>query len=88
MARRDSMTDAQQAMAMACAFIEENLDALGPAAVGTPIYNNVRAREEQEAKDKACACAAEARRRKEACEQQHRKLFTAFPMTHRSGEVK
>ena len=80
--------DAQQAMAMACAFIEENLDALGEAVVGTPIYNNVRAREEQEAKDKACACAAEARRRKEACEQQHRKLFTAFPMTHRSPEVK
>ena len=88
LARRDSMTDAQQAMAMACQFIEENLDALGDAVVGTPIYNNVRAREEQEAKDKACACAAEARRRKEACEQQHRKLFTAFPMTHRSPEVK
>ena len=88
LARRDSMTDAQQAMAMACQFIEENLDALGDAAVGTPIYNNVRAREEQEAKDKACACAAEARRRKEACEQQHRKLFTAFPMTHRTTEHK
>lgn len=88
LARRDSMTDAQQAMAMACAFIEENLDALGEAVVGTPIYNNVRAREEQEAKDKACACAAEARRRKEACEQQHRKLFTAFPMTHRGTEHK
>ena len=88
LARRDSMTDAQQAMAMACAFIEDNLDALGPAAVGTPIYNNVRAREEQEAKDKACACAAEARRRKEACEQQHKKLFTAFPMTHRGNEHK
>lgn len=86
LARRDSMTDAQQAMAMACQFIEENLDALGTAAVGTPIYNNVRARKEQEAKDKACACAAEARRRKEACEQQHRKLFTAFPMTHRTTE--
>lgn len=88
LARRDSMTDAQQAMAMACQFIEENLDALGDAAVGTPIYNNVRARKEQEAKDKACACAAEARRRKEACEQQHRKLFTAFPMTHRGTEHK
>ena len=88
LARRDSMTDAQQAMAMACQFIEENLDALGEAAVGTPIYNSVRAREEQEAKDKACACAAEARRRKEACEQQHRKLFTAFPMTHRGTEHK
>lgn len=88
LARRDSITDAQQAMAMACQFIEENLDALGEAAVGTPIYNNVRAREEQEAKDKACACAAEARRRKEACEQQHKKLFTAFPMTHRGNEHK
>lgn len=88
LARRDSMTDAQQAMAMACQFIEENLDALGDAVVGTPIYNNVRSREEQEAKDKACACAAEARRRKEACEQQHRKLFTAFPMTHRGNEHK
>ena len=88
LARRDSMTDAQQAMAMACQFIEENLDALGDAVVGTPIYNNVRSREEQEAKDKACACAAEARRRKEACEQQHRKLFTAFPMAHRGNEHK
>ena len=88
LARRDSMTDAQQAMAMACQFIEENLDALGDAVVGTPIYNNVRAREEQEAKDKACAYAAEARRRKEACEQQRRKLFTAFPMTHRGNEHK
>lgn len=86
LARRDSMTDAQQAMAMACQFIEENLDALGDAAVGTPIYNSVRAREEQEARDKACACAAEARRRREACEQHHRKLFTAFPMTHRGTE--
>lgn len=86
LARRDSMTDAQQAMAMACQFIEENLDALGDAVVGTPIYNNVRAREEQAARDKACACAAEERRRKEACEQQHRKLFTAFPMTHRTTE--
>jgi len=86
LARRDSMTDAQQAMAMACQFIEENLDALGEAAVGTPIYNNVRAREEQEAKDKACACAAEARRREEACKQRNRKLFTAFPMTHRTTE--
>ncbi len=88
LARRDSMTDAQQAMAAACQYIEENLDALGEAAVGTPIYNAIRAREEQEAMDKAHTCAAEARRRKEACEQQSRKLFTAFPMTHRSPEVK
>jgi len=88
LARRDSMTDAQQAMAMACQYIEENLDALGDAAVGTPIYNSVRAREAQERRDRECACAAEARRRREACEQQHRKLFTGFPMTHRIPELK
>ena len=88
LARRDSMTDAQQAMAMACEFIEQNLDALGDAVVGTPIYNSVRAREEQEARDKACACAAEARRRMATCEQNRRRLFTAFPMTHRGNEHK
>lgn len=88
LARRDSMTDAQQAMSEACRYIEENLDALGDAVVGTPIYNNVRAREEQEARDKACACAAEERRRREMCEQQSRRLFTAFPATHRTPEHK
>lgn len=88
LARRDSMTDAQQAMAEACAFIEENLDALGQAVVGTPIYNNARAREEQTARDKACACAAEERRRRDAREQSRRKLFTGFPMTHRGPEYK
>jgi hypothetical protein len=88
LARRDSMTDAQQAMAMACQFIEDNLDALGDAAVGTPIYNSVRAREAQERRDRECACAAAERRRREACEQQHKKLFTGFPMTHRMPEHK
>ncbi len=88
LARRDSMTDAQQAMAMACQFIEENLEALGEAVVDTPIYNNVRAREKQAKLDKACASAAEVRRRKEAYEQQHKMLFTAFPMTHRVNEHK
>lgn len=83
LARRDSITDAQQAMAEACAYIEENLDALGDTAVGTPIYNIVRARKEQEERDRACACAAEERRRREACQQKNRKLFTAFPATHR-----
>ena len=77
LARRDSMTDAQQAMAMACEFVEEHLDALGASAVGTPIYNAVRAREDREAMEKACAGAAAARRQKEACEQRQRKLFTA-----------
>ena len=88
LARRDSMTDAQQAMAMACDYVEENLYALGEAAVGTPIYNAVRAKEEQEARDKADAQAAECRRRRQACEQSRRKLFTAFPATHREPEVK
>lgn len=88
LARRDSMTDAQQAMAMACDYIAENLDSLGEAAVGTPIYNNAREREAQEAREKACAYAAEARRRRATCEQSHRRLFTAFPATHRTPEVK
>jgi len=86
LARRDSMTDAQQSMAMACAYIEEHLDALGQAAVGTPIYNAVRAREEQAERERACACAAAERRRSEACKLNGRKLFTGFPATHRTPE--
>ena len=88
LARRDSMTDAQQAMAMACDYIAENLEALGDAAVGTPIYNNAREREAQAAQARASAQAAECRRRKAACEQSHRRLFTAFPATHRTPEIK
>lgn len=88
LARRDSMTDAQQAMAMACAYIEENLDALGDAAVGTPIYNAARARREQEQKDAAHAQAACERRRRDACSQAGRKLFTAFPATHRNPDYR
>lgn len=88
LARRDSMTDAQQAMAMACEYIEENLDALGDAAVDSPIYRKVKEQEAQAAREKACACAAEARRRRAQCEQSRKKLFTGFPMTHRQPEVK
>ncbi len=88
LARRDSMTDAQQAMAAACDYIGENLDALGDAAVGTPIYNAIRAREEQAAKDAADAEAARRRQCKKAMEQSRRKLFTAFPATHRTPEFK
>jgi len=88
LARRDSMTDAQQAMAMACDYIAENLDALGDAAVGTPIYNIAREREAQAAQARANAQAAECRRRKAACEQSRKRLFTAFPATHRTPEVK
>ena len=88
LARRDSMTDAQQAMATACNFIEEHIDALGDAAVDTPIYNAIRAREAKEAQDAANAEAAAERRRKAVCEQNRRKLFTGFPATHRTPELK
>ena len=87
LARRDSMTDAQQAMAMACDYIAENLDALGEAAVGTPIYNIAREREAQAERERQCACAAEARRRRAACDQSRKRLFTAFPATHRTPEI-
>ena len=88
LARRDSMTDAQQAMATACNFIEEHIDALGDAAVDTPIYNAIRAREAKEAQDAANAEAAAERQRKAVCEQNRRKLFTGFPATHRMPELK
>ena len=88
LARRDSMTDAQQAMAMACQFIEDNLDALGEAAVGTPIYNSVRERERQAEQAKEHSEQAECRRRREMCEQSSKKLFTGFPHTHRTPERK
>lgn len=88
LARRDSMTDAQQAMALACQYIEENLDTLGQAAAGSPIYNAVRAREAQEAEDARNAEAARHRQCRAACEQNRRKLFTAFPATHRTPELK
>lgn len=82
LARRDSTADAQQAMAAACDFVADNLYALGVAATGTPIYNAIREREAQERRDARCACAAARRRSVEACRQQQRKLFTAFPATH------
>lgn len=88
MARRDSMIDAQQAMATACQWIEEHLDALGDAATDTPIYNAVRAREAQEAEDKANAEAAAQRQRRAVCQQNQKKLFTGFPATHRNPEYK
>ena len=88
LARRDSMTDAQQAMAMACRFIEENLDRLGEPAVGTPIYNAVRERERQAEQDREHREQAECRRRREMCEQSSKKLFTGFPHTHRVPEHK
>ena len=88
LARRDSMTDAQQAMAMACEYIEQNLDALGEAAIDTPIYIKVK---EQETQAKQAADNQEAARRRQcrvACQQNQRKLFTGFPVTHRNPETK
>jgi hypothetical protein len=88
LARRDSMSDARQALADACKYIEQNLDALGDAAVDTPIYNAVRAREEKQEWEKKHAQEAAERRRKEACHQSQKKLFTAFPHTTRQVDVK
>jgi hypothetical protein len=88
LARRDSMVDAKQALAMACQWIEENLDALGDAAVDTPIYNSVRAKKAQEEYDRKHHEEAQERRRREVCHQQHKKLFTAFPHTTRQVDTK
>jgi len=88
LARRDSMTEAQQAMAMACQFVEENLDLLGDAAKDSPIYKKVKEAEAQAAKDAENAEAAHRRHCRQQCEQSRRKLFTAFPATHRTPERK
>lgn len=88
LARRDSMTDAQQAMAMACEYIEEKLDALGEAAVDTPIYNRVKEAEAQAEQDAAHADEARRRMCRDRMGQSRRKLFTAFPATHRTPELK
>lgn len=88
LARRDSMTDAQQALAMACEFVESNLNALGEAATHTPIYNNVYEKKAQEEADRKDAQAAAERQRQAMCKQQHRNIFTGFPATHRTPERK
>lgn len=87
LARRDSMTDAQQAMADACAFIEQNIDALGAAAVNTPIYIKVKEAEAIAERNARCA-RAEQDRLKMGSQQGNRRLFTAFPATHRLPETK
>ena len=88
LARRDSMTDAQQAMAMACQYVEDNIDALGDAAVGTPIYNAIHARKEQETWDADHVEEARQRMCRERVMQNRKKLFTAFPATHIRPEHK
>lgn len=87
LARRDSMTDAQQAMAMACEYIEQNLDALGEAAIDSPIYIKVKEQEAQAARVADNKEAARRRQCRAACQQNQRKLFTGFPMTHRNPEL-
>lgn len=85
--QRDSLNDAQQAMAMACHYIADNLDALGDAAVGSPIYKEVKESETRKANDKKNAERAQQRHERERYETQKRKLFTAFPPTYRVPPV-
>lgn len=82
--QRDSMNDAQQAMAMACDYVENNLDALGDAAVDSPIYKKVKDEETRKLNDEKNAELAKQRHDRERHELLHRKLFTAFPATHRT----
>ena len=88
LARRDSMTDAQQAMAMACDYIEENLEALGETATDSPIYKKVKAAEQQAQQEAQSREQAQRRRCCQQREQTSRKLFTGFPATHRGPELK
>lgn len=81
--QRDSMNDAQQAMAMACQYVEDNLDALGDAAVDSPIYKQVKERETKELNDKRNAELAKQRHEREQHDVLKSKLFTAFPPTYR-----
>ena len=80
---RDPMTDAQQAMAMACQYIEDNLDAFGDIATDSPIYKAKKEEEAQKAEDEKNVEKAHERMRKEALDRNSKKLFTAFPPTHR-----
>ena len=80
--QRDAMSDAQQAMAMACKYIEDNLSALGEAVIDTPIYNQVKERETQKERDAKNVEEAKERQAREARELRHKKLFTAFPATY------
>lgn len=85
--RRDSMTDAQQAMAMACQYVSDNLEALGDYAVDSPIYKQAKAKEEQAKANAKDQEAARQRRCKAQCEQRYKKLFTGFPATHRNPPI-
>lgn len=83
-ARRDSMADAQQAMAAACQFIEEHLDDLGESVTDSPIYKKA----EKERKEQECVSRARNRRAANTSPSACGNLFTAFPATHRNPELK
>lgn len=86
LARRDSMTDAQQAMAMACQYVEEHIDELGDAVKDSPIYNSVRDREQKKLQEVKEQEAFRFRQLHSTHEQSRKKLFTGFPATHRAPE--
>lgn len=88
LARRDSFIDAQQELATACQYIEDNLESLGDAVKDSPIYEKHKAEETKKLNDKRDAEAARHRLCQQRHEQQNRKLFTAFPVTHRNPEYK
>lgn len=81
--QRDSVNDAQQAIATACQYVKDNLDALGGAVVDSPIYKQAKEQETQKLNDEKNAELAQQRHDKERREMQNRKLFTAFPATYR-----
>lgn len=85
--QRDSMNDAQQGMAIACQYVEDNLDALGHAAVDSPIYKHIKEQETQKLNDERNTELARQRHDRERHELQKRKLFTAFPATYRVPPV-
>lgn len=80
---RDSMNDAQQAMAEACQYIENHLSDFGEDIISdSPIYKAAKDREAKKLADERNAEEARKRQCREAHEQQQKKLFTAFPFTH------
>lgn len=80
---RDSMNDAQQAMAEARQYIENHLSDFGEDIISdSPIYKAAKDREAKKLADERNAEEARKRQCREAHEQQQKKLFTAFPFTH------
>lgn len=88
MARRDSVSDGQQALAAACEYIREHIDELGAVAVGTPIYNAVQEQRSKEARAKAHSDADTCRRKSASHDCRGKRLFSAFPATQRTPEFK